>query len=847
MDDETQLDGVADSGEQEMIGFGTGGAGPRAAVPGWSQVWHLPVLVLGLGLFVAGLVMVAPEREAPKWKEALQQAKVLMDAGKLDEARDQLDVVADHLLEADKPTQGRYYQYEADLNYLKVRRQSRSTEVTTEVGRANRELILEGYQKAEEQGWSLEDASLYRVAETLAALDRGEEALAVMEQFEGDARRRHRLVRRLIERELEQPDEADMPRVAELMERFRQEVAKDDDRQRRGEELTWMHKTQAQIRLDAHDTDGAILYLNEAILRLRSSGHEDVSEMYVMLGQAYLDEGDFAEAERRFVYARDRLPSSHPGQARVLMGLADIELVTPEGSLDEAKRLYETAERDFRGSDAHIDALIGLADVEARAQNAEAWARSLEFFRQAIRKLNEQTPIWDRRREFTSTLIQTHVEHLLHMEDYRRALDFLDLIPILHEENVPDELHRTIALAHQRLAEERASAADGVDPRFPGPSETARELIERRGQMRIEAANHFQNAADHYLVFARSQSQTNDEAHGESLWQAAICYDNAQLPRDSIAAYDEFVRTRQSDTRVAEAINKLGRAYMADGQYEAAIEQFERVDRRYPQSAWAADALVPKAQCMIRLEQYDAAGRVLTHVLEDHEAIRPESDQYREALITQGMLHYRLGPEQPGKFEEAFRVLQMAVDRYGDSDDGPRLHYLLADAYRQSVRLLDERILTLQSQSERLAFQAERLHRLESAQSGYREVRQRLDAVAASAMDAREQVYHRNAYFYEADCAYQRDHYEEAVVLYASAASEWQDHPAALVAQVQIVNAYAELGQFDRARVANRHALDLLERLDDSVFDDPTVPMSRRHWEDWLRWTSELELLTNAE
>ena len=34
----------------------------------------------------------------------------------------------------------------------------------------------------------------------------------------------------------------------------------------------------------------------------------------------------------------------------------------------------------------------------------------------------------------------------------------------------------------------------------------------------------------------------------------------------------------------------------------------------------------------------------------------------------------------------------------------------------------------------------------------------------------------------------------------------------------------------------------LLERMDDEAFDRPEVPMTRQHWQDWLRWTSELDL-----
>ena len=70
----------------------------------------------------------------------------------------------------------------------------------------------------------------------------------------------------------------------------------------------------------------------------------------------------------------------------------------------------------------------------------------------------------------------------------------------------------------------------------------------------------------------------------------------------------------------------------------------------------------------------------------------------------------------------------------------------------------------------------------------------------------------------------------------------------ALVALVQIVNAHCELGQFESARVANLRARQQLERMPESAFhDEAALPMSRQHWEDWLRWTSEVNLLMESD
>jgi len=63
-----------------------------------------------------------------------------------------------------------------------------------------------------------------------------------------------------------------------------------------------------------------------------------------------------------------------------------------------------------------------------------------------------------------------------------------------------------------------------------------------------------------------------------------------------------------------------------------------------------------------------------------------------------------------------------------------------------------------------------------------------------------------------------------------------------MVALIQIVNAYCELGRIREARVANDRARWQLNRIPDEEFDDPSLPMDRHRWQDWLRWASELKL-----
>jgi len=193
-------------------------------------------------------------------------------------------------------------------------------------------------------------------------------------------------------------------------------------------------------------------------------------------------------------------------------------------------------------------------------------------------------------------------------------------------------------------------------------------------------------------------------------------------------------------------------------------------------------------------------------------------------------------------FVRAIEVLTEAVERFGDTEAGASLRYLLADSNRRSVVTLDAKLRERRSQRELIALQAERLRRLSESEIYFNQVITELEAREFDELTALERTYLRNSYFFQADSAFDRGQYDQAIALYDEAAKRWEADPASLVAHVQIVNAYCELGDYAAAKRANEKALWALERLPEEAFDDPTLPMSRRHWEDWLRWTSQIDL-----
>ncbi len=129
----------------------------------------------------------------------------------------------------------------------------------------------------------------------------------------------------------------------------------------------------------------------------------------------------------------------------------------------------------------------------------------------------------------------------------------------------------------------------------------ARRLINQ------EAATHFGKAAEYYLRHAKAVTITDDDAHGQSLWKAAVDFDRAQRWKEAIEVYSEFVQTRKTDPRHLRAINRLGKAYLADGQYEVAANEFLQLLNDHPHTLEAYDSLVPLARAYMGMDQPDKA------------------------------------------------------------------------------------------------------------------------------------------------------------------------------------------------------------------------------------------------
>jgi len=788
-------------------------------LPQFTEVWQLPTLLVSLALFAAGMYLVWPEDTLQQYDEALTQISQRVDAGQYAVALKALAKIGPEMEQQPSTLRGRYALVYGDALYLGQRAEGWDLP-------DNHRRIVASYEAAQQHGVKLDGTHLRRLTDSLAAIGKADEALEILARMgESGAERRQALLKQMITAAMAR-EPADDTMVESLLDRLaREEGLLPANR-------AWLIVRRAERLAEAGDRPDAIDYLLRSIVRVQADTQTPTGELKVMLGRMYLDEGHPADAERWLLRAQKQLDTEDPLNARVLVGLGRLRF--DEGNPIEALEHYLEVVRRFPQSEEYLDALMGKAESEARRG---AVAEALADYDEAVKAVNKQPKASSSLRERLIESLAARHDQFFTLEQYETALRFLQPMQGLFAGALPSEVMLRLAVTHEQVARQQL----GLAPDEP----VAEAAVAKAGdEARARAREHFALAADHFLRHAHAVRSQDVDVYVQSLWNAGEYFDHAGLHKESAKVFEDFVGDQSDHPKRVEAIYRLAQARQANGQFEAATALYKKLVEEHPKTTWASASHVPLARCYLAIggeREVSLAEQVLTSVVENHEVLRPESREYREALIELGQLHYRRGGE--GDFEKAIQRLEEVIARYGNEGNRAELHFQLGDAYRKSVRQIDEMLGGSLPPSQESRLQAERATRLDKARRHFNSVIDLLGRRDPQQMDALEQLYLRNSYFYRADCAYDLRQYEGpagAIALYEKARQHYDKDPAVLVALVQIVNSYAEMGEWELARKANERAKVFLERIPESVFDDPNLPMSRRHWQRWLDFTSEL-------
>ena len=826
-------------------------AGDAVAVrPTWAQIWQLPALLMGLGLFAIGIYVARPKPVVDDFQGALESIHQYILAEQLDVAHQKLEEMKRTIERASPAERAWNEELWGDLVYHQQK-------AAQQMNAADAAVVVSHYRTAIDLGRELDDLHLERMAESLVLMQMEDEALSVLRKLKhANPAKRYGILRTVITQRMSQPG-YDAPAVDKLVNQFLQELTEETDPAKKRENDIWAHGVMAQILFDGAQYPAAIeLIERKLIMLMDKGGGKDLAPLQVLRDKAYLQTGKFDVAKDAFEAAQAKVAKEDPINAEILVGLGQIELIQTD-DVRAAWQHFKLAEQNYRPSDrdparsAYMDALIGRADCEARmGQHADALAN----IQLAVRTLlDSASPPADRRDRVIHVALAQHVS-ASDLEQYDTALAYLQALRPLHGDSPPATWLALAAVTHERIATKllRDAGLPLPNEAVPGGGSILRQAAGAQGDdlsnaadrskealrvIRQDAARHFDEAALAYKRHAEAVGRFDPLAAADSMWAAGNAYDNAFQWKLAVNMYEEFIKSRGDDPRRPDAMYRIGISHLADKQYESAIKRFTDLRDQFPTHKTTLAALVPMARAMIDSERFDDATRLLVEIVTDHPAITPQSNEYRDALIMLGRLYHTRKD-----YENAIQRLAMAVERYGETNQGAELRFLLAESYRQSIAAIEQTLSEPLPQSKVREYQAERIRRLEQALILHSQVVTQLGEMDQRDLTPVQLLYFRNAYFYRADCAFDLRRFEQTIELYDAAARRWHDHPASLVALVQMVNAYAELGQYQNARAVNLRARDHLRRIPEEAFNDPSLPMTRKHWQDWLAWSGKLNL-----
>lgn len=813
----------------ELPDYGTG-------TPHWSQNWQLPALVMGVVMLTMGMILAWPNEEPTDYDGALDSVQAYLRANDLEGAQAKL-LHDQQFMDAESTPpriRGRYWQLWGDLIYKQVQ--------TNDIPSSeNFNKIVACYSRADGHEYPFDGEHLSRWASTLVLLDRVDEALTKIDKVQlADRNLKWQLIRQIINQQVSRRrDTADD--LLKWYDAFFTELQYETDPQLKREAEVWGVAQYSLLLMQTNDAGRVIDYLHLRYIRLRDDGGEDdLGSVKLRLAQAYQMGGQYELAMQWYQSAQKSLKPEDLLNAQALVGMAQITLAL-SGDVRQAHEIYSTAAMKYGATDEFIDATIGQADCEARLG---IHAQAVKHLLLAAKSILDKVHPLARHKEMMIKVAHDNFELQYGQDQYGQALSYLSTLKPLYGDNLPPTILADFAVTHEKLGDSYTTEATRLQNIAPADAYTSEENHKAYQLANQEAALQYGRSGDYYYDHALAVTIADDTAHGNSLWKAGQNYDKAQMWDRAIDAYREFARVRSSDPRFVLAINHLGLAYQADGQYKVAYKLFEELIEKHPKSEAAIASLVPMAQCMIEMGENDQAERTLQYVLTDNKAVTPDGDAYRDALIELGKFYFTTG-----QYLKAVTRLEEAIDekRYGDSPESPMLRYRLADSYRLSVSDLNKALADPMPQAKRMELQKQRVQNLERAGVLYSQAINQFEARNPKTLSSLETTFFRNAYFYRGDCAYDLARWDDAITLYDLAAKKWENHPASLVALVQIVNAYCEQGAMQEARAANDRARYQLKRIPDDAFKDPSMPMGRKHWEDWLRWSNELDLFASTK
>jgi TolA-binding protein len=794
------------------------------------EVWQLPVLVFAAALLLGAVIAAVMTAPRPDMSDDLAIAGRLVESGRHGEALDRLNtVILPHIARGHlkRPELAQFHLLRARALYLGQRQAGIDR---TE----NHENVRREFTSAEKLSALLTPDDHYMLASTHLALGELDRAAKLAEALpDGDRERRLDILRAVVDRSL-------MARPPEYARALDTVTAITADPRLSMDDRVWALGRQGELLISTGYPQDAVAKIVRTLPRLEGAGGQRLGEVLITLGKAYIaeanrsarpeDSGDLmGEARKQLQRAASLLGPEHGLMWLNTLLLGEVD--HHDGELQRARERYTEVVERFSFSEGRPVALLGLAEVTSQMslQDLEDHTEeSLRRYEELVRLFESGAAGPDLTVGRVGESLTSRFKEQYERRLYPRALQFAGLAERLYGEvKTPPELLLGVAETHKRLAELALGSAAG---------QGLLSLAEADPATQREAKEHLLRAGDYYRRHANGVVISDAKAYAQSLWDAADAFDRAGDIESSIAAFQQFVADFPSDTRRPEAMFRLAQGHRARGDldpaarlYQELIESRASVEGAGP---FADASYVPLAQTLLADADTgnDERGEDLLMQVLGGEITGPTTPIYRDALREMGHHFFRTG-RFAGAIEKFEQYLAVAASAAGGTRE-IEVRFRLAEAYRRSATEIGRTLRSALPEATRRELTDDRTRRLERAAALYGEVRQALES--RQARTPLDDLILRNACFYEADCAFDLTDYATAIRRYDAARERYPKDPAALVAMTQIVSALLAQGQTANARAAQSRARRFYESLPESVWDDPTLPMTREGWQRWL-------------
>jgi len=782
----------------------------------WARLWQIPLLLAGVGVFAFGLQTWNKSHKQIPFEAHVAQIQRMLDARQYQMALDQIAQITEFFPANDQQAKleklsgdafGIVVESEADPvpencrklveHYTRALRRGSATDLLMEQRWGMAALGLQDYPAAIEHLEPVIQAKPEKLPEY---------ARSLVQAYLGTDPPQEAKALAVLEKMLKQPRLED--RVFALTKRL---------------ELTF---GKAGMEQAINETKAAL------------GGIPDRAPAGVLLcwiGRAEYERGRLDDAKTYLTEARSKFLDHNldDGRAALLLG----KIAQAKGELDTAKALFQEVVTSHAGSVISAAARLGRADVLSEQGTPDDQMKADYSF--AIgeilvaegRKGKGPAPEFLSRQAVHATLLAGY-QRYADLHKPADALEFLNMDRLLKEPETADGAFHA-AVSEEQLAGQLEGQAAAL------PAEDAqRHVLQQR------AIAHYALAAEARLRHSKLTIQGHDELSGDSLWRAAGLFDKAGKSGQAIDAYTQFVAGRPKDSRVPEGLHAIGQLYQSMGQFEQAIDYFQRnikENRKVPISYLSS---VQMARCYMAQgeEQFPKAEAALLEVVESSRDLLPTANEFRVSVFTLGELYYRTK-----RWSDAILRLEEALTRYPNDPLALRATYWLADSYRKSAAEVAAALKKDPQMSGHEQMDSARQDRLHRAIGLFSQVINTLDAPVAAGADpaaeaevaaARTGVdddYLRFSYLYRADCYFDLGDYPKAIKLYDQTAARFGQTLTAMEAYLQVVNAYLALKEPEQAAAAAERARWVLKRIPDDAFGKGPLAFSRRYYEDILK------------